>query len=37
MNNGGLIINGEKEDKGLERYRNAHTSGPLGTTTVFSE
>ena len=37
MNNGGLIIKGEKDDKGLERYRNAHTSGPLGTTTVFSE
>ena len=37
MNSGGLILNGEKDDKGLERYRNAHTAGPQGTTTVFSE
>lgn len=37
MNNGGLIINGEEGDKGLERYRNAQTTGPQGTTTIFSE
>lgn len=37
MNNGGLIVNGEEGDSGLERYRNAHTSGPMGTITVLSE
>ena len=29
MNNGGIILNGEKDDKGLEKYV-ASTTGPLG-------
>ena len=33
LNNGGIIQNGEKGDKGLEKYRAA-TSGPLGVITV---
>lgn len=37
LNNGGLIVEGKEGDKGLERYRNAHTSGPNGTITVFSK
>ena len=37
MNSGGLIVNGQEGDKGLERYRNAQTSGPQGTLSVFSE
>ena len=33
LNFGGIILNGEKGDKGLEKYRAA-TSGPLGLITV---
>jgi len=35
LNNGGIIINGKEGDVGLERYRNAITAGPQGTTSVF--
>ena len=38
LNNGGLLVNGGKQgDTSLERYRNAHTAGPQGITTIFSE
>ncbi|MBR4921333.1 MAG: hypothetical protein IKZ62_08465 [Prevotella sp.] len=37
LNNGGLILNGEKGDVGLERYRRASATGPQGTLSVFSE
>ena len=36
LNNGGLILNGEKGDVGLERYRRASATGPQGTLSVFS-
>ena len=34
MNNGGIILNGEKDDTGLEKYV-ATTTGPLGFISVF--
>ena len=37
MNSGGVVVEGKEGDKGLERYRNAKTSGPNGTITVLSE
>ena len=37
LNNGGLILNGEKGDVGLQRYRRASVTGPQGTLSVFSE
>ena len=37
LNNGGLVVDGKEGDKGLSQYRNARTSGPNGTITVFSE
>lgn len=37
MNSGGIVVEGKKGDKGLERYRNAKTSGPNGFITVLSK
>lgn len=37
LNSGGMVVKGEKGDKGLERYRNAKTSGPNGFITVSSK
>ncbi|MBQ9678291.1 MAG: hypothetical protein IJV44_09175 [Prevotella sp.] len=37
LNNKGLLIEGQEGDKGLSQYRNAHTAGPNGVVTVFSE
>ena len=36
LNSGGLLVKGKEGDKGLERYRNAHTEGPTGRVTVFT-
>ena len=34
MNNGGIILNGEEGDRGLDKYV-ASTTGPLGVVSVF--
>ena len=34
LNNGGIVQNGQQEDKGLEKYA-ASTTGPFGYVTVF--
>jgi hypothetical protein len=34
MNNGGIILNGEEGDRGLDKYV-ASTSGPFGVVSVF--
>lgn len=34
MNNGGIVLNGEKGDTGLEKYV-ANTTGPFGVVSVF--
>ena len=34
MNNGGIVLNGEEGDKGLERYVGS-TTGPMGVLNVF--
>ena len=37
LNNGGLLVKGQEGDKGLERYRNASTGGPMGVVVVLSQ
>lgn len=34
LNSGGIVIKGAEGDKGMERYRNAFTSGPNGHVSV---
>ncbi len=36
LNNRGIVVNGEKDDRKLEQYGQANTTGPTGILSVFS-